>query len=203
MKLDCSFDSEADSDAETEIEIIEKPEQPIENINIIKLIFKSLTTILDNNKNMPNYKNILVKQSKMCFSSKTLPDISLYEYLIRIQKYSLVEKSTLILALIYIDRLCKIGKIILTDYNIHKILFSALILAIKYNEDKFCENEYYSQIAGIKMTELKNIEYNFLSLCNFNVFVDEETFEKYSRNLHNSNDDNEDELNSKLMGLYI
>ena len=38
---------------------------------------------------------------------------------------------------------------------------------------------------------------------NFNVFVDEETFEKYSRNLHNSNDDNEDELNSKLMGLYI
>ena len=203
MKLDCSFDSEADSDAETEIEIIEKPEQPIENINIIKLIFKSLTTILDNNKNMPNYKNILVKQSKMCFSSKTLPDISLYEYLIRIQKYSLVEKSTLILALIYIDRLCKIGKIILTDYNIHRILFSALILAIKYNEDKFCENEYYSQIAGIKMTELKNIEYNFLSLCNFNVFVDEETFEKYSRNLHNSNDDNEDELNSKLVGLYI
>lgn len=203
MKLDCSFDSEADSDAETEIEIIEKPEQPIENINIIKLIFKSLTTILDNNKNMPNYKNILVKQSKMCFSSKTLPDISLYEYLIRIQKYSLVEKSTLILALIYIDRLCKIGKIILTDYNIHRILFSALILAIKYNEDKFFENEYYSQIARIKMTELKNIEYNFLSLCNFNVFVDEETFEKYSRNLHNSNDDNEDELNSKLMGLYI
>lgn len=203
MKLDCSFDSEADSDAETEIEIIEKPEQPIENINIIKLIFKSLTTILDNNKNMPNYKNILVKQSKMCFSSKTLPDISLYEYLIRIQKYSLVEKSTLILALIYIDRLCKIGKIILTDYNIHRILFSALILAIKYNEDKFFENEYYSQIAGIKMTELKNIEYNFLSLCNFNVFVDEETLKKYSRNLHNSNDDNEDELNSKLMGLYI
>ena len=203
MKLDCSFDSEAHSDAETEIEIVEKPEQPIENINIIKSIFNLLSTILDNNKNLPNYKYILVKQSKMCFSSKSLPDISLYEYLIRIQKYSQIEKSTLILALIYIDRLCKIGKIILTDYNIHRILFSALILAIKYNEDKFFENEYYSQIAGIKMTELKNIEYNFLSLCNFNVFVDEETFEKYSRNLHNSNDDNEDELNSKLMGLYI
>jgi len=203
MKLDCSFDSEADSDAETEIEIIEKPEQPIENINIIKSIFKSLTKILDNNKNLPNYKKILVKQSKMCFSSKSLPEISLYEYLIRIQKYSLVEKNTLILALIYIDRLCKIGKIILTNYNIYRILFSALILAIKYNEDKYFDNEYYSQIAGIKMDELKNIEYNFLSLCDFNVFVDEETFEKYSRNLHNSNDDNKDELNSKIMGLYI
>ena len=203
MKLDCSFDSEADSDAETEIEIIEKPEQPIENINIIKSIFKSLTKILDNNKNLPNYKKILVKQSKMCFSSKSLPEISLYEYLIRIQKYSLVEKNTLILALIYIDRLCKIGKILLTNYNIYRILFSALILAIKYNEDKYFDNEYYSQIAGIKMEELKNIEYNFLSLCDFNVFVDEETFEKYSRNLHNSNDDNKDELNSKIMGLYI
>ena len=192
-----------DYNAETEIEIIEKPEQPIENINIIKSIFKSLTKILDNNKNLPNYKKILVKQSKMCFSSKSLPEISLYEYLIRIQKYSLVEKNTLILALIYIDRLCKIGKILLTNYNIYRILFSALILAIKYNEDKYFDNEYYSQIAGIKMDELKNIEYNFLSLCDFNVFVDEETFEKYSRNLHNLNDDNEDELNSKIMGLYV
>ena len=42
-----------------------------------------------------------------------------------------------------------------------------------------------------------------MSLCDFNVFVDEETFEKYSRNLHNLNDDNEDELNSKIMGLYV
>ena len=91
----------------------------------------------------------------------------------------------------------------MTNYNIYRILFSALILAIKYNEDKYFDNEYYSQIAGIKMEELKNIEYNFLSLCDFNVFVDEETFEKYSRNLHNSNDDNKDELNSKIMGLYI
>ena len=200
MKLDCSFDSEADSDAETEIEIVEKPEQPIENINIIKSIFNLLSTILDNNKNLPNYKYILVKQSKMCFSSKSLPDISLYEYLIRIQKYSQIEKSTLILALIYIDRLCKIGKIILTNYNIHRILFSALILAIKYNEDKFFDNEFYSQIAGIKMAELKSIEYNFLYLCNFNMFVDEETFDKYNRNLPNPK---ENELNSKIMGLYI
>ena len=200
MKLDCSFDSEADSDAETEIEIVEKPEQPIENINIIKSIFNLLSTILDNNKNLPNYKYILVKQSKMCFSSKSLPDISLYEYLIRIQKYSQIEKSTLIFALIYIDRLCKIGKIILTDYNIHRILFSALILAIKYNEDKFFDNDFYSQIAGIKMAELKIFEYNFLYLCNFNMFVDEETFDKYNRNLPNPK---ENELNSKIMGLYI
>ena len=91
MKItDCSFDSEAecyDSDSETIVTIIEKPESHIKNFNIINSINKTLSKIIEANKNLPNYTDILKKQSKACFTSKSVPDLSLFDYLIRIQKY--------------------------------------------------------------------------------------------------------------------
>ena len=203
MKTDCSFDSEAesfDSDSEFEIEIIEKPEDQIENINIIKSICNTLSTIIEENKKLPNYKEILKKQSHICFNSNSLPNITLYEYIIRIQKYSFIEKSTLILSLIYIDRFCKLGKIMLTYYNIHRIIFAALLLAIKYNEDRFFENEYYSKIAGIQNDELKNIEYNFFCIFDFNMYVSDEIFDKYNKYLNNID---ENELDKPIKTLFL
>ena len=203
MKTGCSFDSEAesfDSDSEFEIEIIEKPENQIENINIIKSICNTLSTIIEENKKLPNYKEILKKQSHICFNSNSLPNITLYEYIIRIQKYSFIEKSTLVLSLIYIDRFCKLGKIMLTYYNIHRIIFASLLLAIKYNEDRFFENEYYSKIAGIQNDELKNIEYNFFCICDFNMYVSDEIFDKYNKYLNNID---ENELDKPIKTLFL
>lgn len=182
MKTDCSFDSEAesfDSDSEIEIKIIEKPENQIENTNTIKSICNILSTIIEENKKLPNYKDILKKQSPILFNSNLYLNISLYDYIIRIQKYSFIEKSTVVLALTYIDRFCKLGKIMLTYYNIHRIIFIAVLIAIKYNEDKFFQNDYYAKIAGIPIDELKKLEYTFFCMCDFNMYISDETFEKY------------------------
>lgn len=150
MKTDSSFDSEAeslDSESETINIVEEEPKQHIENMPIIKSIFIILSTILEQNKKLPNYKETLKKQSNICFNSYSIPDISLYEYLIRIQKYSLIEKNTFISALVYIDRFCKKSNIMLTYYNIHRIIFAAVLISIKFNEDGFFDYEYYSRIA--------------------------------------------------------
>ena len=186
MSNDDSFNSELSSDSDKEIknnEICEKI--IIENSEILKPINNSLTTVLEENKKLTNYKEIIVRQANMCFSAYSIPNISLYEYLIRIQKYTLIEKNTLIISIIYVDRLCKLGKITLTYYNIHRILFAAILIAIKYNEDEYYDNKYYAEIAGIKAAELKIIEYNFFSLCNFNLFVSDDIFMNYSQYLNN------------------
>ena len=104
----------------------------------------------------------------------------------RIQTYGGMENSTLILSLIYIDRLCE-KNITLTKYNIHRILFAAILIAVKYNEDSFYENSYYAQIAGIKNKELKVIEYTFLEMINFDAYVDEYTYNLYKDSLYNFN----------------
>lgn len=207
MKPDCSFDSEAeslDTESETIYTFEEKPRQHIENMPLIKSIFIILSTILESNKKLPYYKETLKKQNKSCFNSYPIPDISLYEYLVRIQKYSLIEKNTLISALIYIDRFCKKSNIILTYYNIYKIIIAAVIISIKFNEDKIFDYEYYGRIARIKISEIKIIEYNFYCMCDFNIFITEDTFEKYSSCLNNTYEkhhENKSNSNSKIIDL--
>ena len=125
-------------------------------------------------------KQILLNQKKMCFNEKTIPTILIYDYLKRIQEYSFIERNTLIVSLIYIDRLCILGQITLTHYNIHRILFDAILISIKYNEDIFYGNNYYSEIAGVKIKGLNSIEYNFILLCNYQMFVSDETFKQYN-----------------------
>ena len=197
MSDNSSFDSEALSDDSKEDEETksqtEKEKQEgcnnspenvlIKNKKLIKAISNTLYTILEKNKRLKNYKEVIKKQSKMYFSAYTIPNISLNEYLIRIQSYSDIEKSTLILALILIDKMCKKSEILLTPYNIHRILFSSVLISIKYNEDNYFDNTFYSQIAGVKTDELQMLEYTFLEYNNFNVFVYDYEFERYENYL--------------------
>jgi hypothetical protein len=58
------------------------------------------------------------------------------------------------------------------------------LLAIKYNEDDYYSNKYYAKVGGINLDELNSLEYNFLILLDFDVFIDEETYEKYKEKLN-------------------
>ena len=59
-----------------------------------------------------------------------------------------------------------------------------MLLAIKYNEDDYYSNKYYAKVGGINLDELNSLEYNFLILLDFDVFIDEETYEKYKEQLN-------------------
>ena len=198
MSNNSSFDSEAPSEDDSKEEddtksLTEKDKEKIksglqqneevQNMNLINAISKTLTTILENNKKLKNYRDILKKQSMMYFSANSNPNITIKDYLIRIQNYSGIEKSTLILSMILIDHMCKKSNIVLTIYNIHRILFSSVLISIKYNEDSYYDNTFYAQIAGIKPNELKLLEYKFLELNDFNVYVKDTEYEQYEKYL--------------------
>ena len=103
--------------------------------------------------------------------------ISLYEYLIRIISYSNCEENTLISALIYIDRIAKIKNI--TKLNVYKLIFTSILISLKYNEDGIYDNVYYSQIAGVSVQELFQMEYEYVLLLNFNFNISEFIFNQY------------------------
>ena len=189
-----SFESECSSNCDEEEEIKSKKklkkdssQSNLPGDKLIKAISITLTSILDQNKNLENYKEIIKNQSNSVFSSNFIPNISIHDYLKRIKTYSNVEKSTLIISLIYIDRLCNKAKVTLTYYNIHRILFSAVLMSIKYNEDCYYDNKYYSQIAGVKLKELKVLEYNFIKMLNCELYVNRELYDKYQIYLDNFN----------------
>ena len=194
MSKNDSFESECSSNCDEEIEIKSKKkikkESSQSNLSVdklIKAISVTLTSILDQNKNLENYKEIIQNQSTSVFSANFVPNISIHDYLERIKTYSKAEKSTLIISLIYIDRLCNKAKVTLTYYNIHRILFSAVLMSIKYNEDCYYDNKYYSQIAGVKLKELKVLEYNFIKMLNCELYVSRDLYDKYKIYLDNFN----------------
>lgn len=184
---DCDEDEIISKDNSTKKEELKENNDPtkLPNYKLIKAIAKTLDSILENNKKKSNYKEIVKKQGKMAFSANLIPGISIEDYLLRIQTYANVEESTLIICLIFIDKLCHTADVTLTHYNIHRILFIAVLLSIKYNEDSFFDNQYYSEIAGVKVKELKLLEYTFVSMVDFNLFVSDEIYEKYKNYLDN------------------
>jgi hypothetical protein len=132
-------------------------------------------------------KTNFLKESEKIFYHPKVPEISIYDYLYRIKKYSSIEDSTLIISLIYIDRVCKNKGIVLTKYNIYRILFSAIFTALKFNEDIFYKTSFYAKIGGISIKELINLENAFIKLIDFKLFVSEEIFQTYSGYLKSNN----------------
>ena len=187
-----SFDSEnyfSDNESETKARSSnidnEEGDKEIRNMNLIKAISQVLETIIEDNKHLIKYGEIIKKQNKSVFSSIKIINISIEEYLTRIQTYANIERNTLIVSLIFIDRLCKNSGITLTYYNIHRIIFTSILVSIKYNEDQLYDNKYYSEIAGLRLKELNSLEYNFLQMIHFFLFVNDETFKKYKLYLDN------------------
>jgi hypothetical protein len=146
----------------------------------------SLLNLITSNKLKKNYKEILKKQKSMLFSLKQLPKISVGDFIYRIVYYAKIEDATLISGLIYLDRFCKKKKIILTEYNIHRLLFISILVAIKFLEDKYFTNIFYSKICGIKIEILNKMEYEFVCGLNFEMYIEKDFFYKYQDLLLNS-----------------
>ena len=163
-----------------------------DNNIFLKKMSDLLTDICDESK---KETNLFYKPLK-CFYSN-IPYISIKDYLEHIYKYSKINSSTIVLILIYIDRICNVTKCKLSYYIIHKLILGAMILAIKYNEDVFCSLKFYAKLGGITLNELRNLEVNFISLINFNLFVSDELFSKYNDYLLSSDNDDDDESDNR------
>ena len=176
-KVNSSFDSEI-SNSSIEISEFELEDQQEKNYNKIINIYSYIL-----NKCIEitplNYKDDSI------FHNSKIPKIVITEYLNRIIEYSNVEENTLICSLIYIEEIRK--KIKLTNFNIHKILFTAIITAIKFNEDKIFNNNFYSLIGGISKEKLLELEYHFLILMDFKLYINENKFKTYKQVLEDVN----------------
>ena len=186
MNYDILFDSPTTSSSD--IETI-----PQKDNSLQLSISLAIEQLLSENRKQKYYASKIREQSKMIFSSNSIPKISILEYLNRIVNYTKIEDSTLITAIIYLDLVGQ-NEIYLTDYNIHTLLLICILIAIKMNEDSIYSNDYYAQVAGISLKKLNKIEHEFLNMNKFKLFVDKDLFDKYQQYLSNFY------LNTKMYG---
>ena len=176
--------------------INDKSFTPSLNINIINKnieikIIENMTDLLchicDENTNKYNNENNN-KLTKPFLSIN--PSISIKDYLERLYKYTKINASTIVMILIYIDRFCNINKCKLTYPIIHKLILSSMVVAVKFNEDEYFPMKFYAKLGGISLIELNFLEFYFISLINFNLFIKKELYDKY--NDYISSADNEE-----------
>ena len=169
--------------------VYEKIVEEKSSSGLLKVISEVLTVFCEQSKFNKDENLFLVKS----FTTKKRPNISIYEFLKRLYKYSKVSENILILVLIYIDRLCRNRKICLNYFNIHKLIIASFVTAIKFNSDEYYSLGIYAKLGGISQKEIVSLEYEFIALLDFKLFVEEKLFYKYNNNLRNAEiDDDED-----------
>ena len=66
-------------------------------------------------------------------------------------------------------------------------------MAIKFHEDEYYSMNYYSKLGGISKKEAINLEYEFMNLIDFKLFVNQQLYDKYYNYLSNLKEDDDDE----------
>ena len=160
----------------SEQHIIQKPNALSPAVVFAQILLHILS---ENKKSNDYYKKISLNQDGH-FTFKVQPSIPLFVYLQRILKYVRIEFSTLIIAMIYIDRICR-EKVFLNEFNIHRIMLISIYMAYIYNEDCVFNNEYLALVSGLSKSEMMTLQEDFLDLIEFNLFVSDEVFEQYKK----------------------
>ena len=102
-----------------------------------------------------------------------LPSVDLQIYLKRWAKYTRSASECFTLAAIYIKR---VG-ILLTPCSVHRVAFTALMLASKYVDDFYYTNSYYNVVGGVSLKSANAMEKLFLTLIHWDLYVSEDEYQ--------------------------
>ena len=89
-----------------------------------------------------------------------------------------------VLALIYIDRLITKRRIVLDQLNVHRLLVTSVMLAAKFFDDHYLDNQHYAAVGGVPKAEMNVLELEFLFLLEFNLHVTRADYDMYRTALH-------------------
>ena len=150
----------------------------------LKIIAELLNGICQENKSNTEENMILLKS----FISKKIPSVSIFDYIERLSKYGRANEEICIFILIYLDKICAMHRINLNYYIIHKLILASFVCSVKFHEDEYYSIGFYAKLGGVSKKDAINLEYEFISLMDFKLFVNQELYNKYCNNLINLED---------------
>lgn len=119
------------------------------------------------------------------FDDRRKKEVKISLYLHHLFKYSRYSEECFILALILLDKaVAKTPCLVLDKLNIHRLIAVALILAYKILEDSGFNTQHFGKVSHIPVTEVKSLEKQFLEYLNYELFVNADSFKRYSDKLH-------------------
>ncbi|PXF40786.1 Cyclin-U4-1 [Gracilariopsis chorda] len=111
------------------------------------------------------------------FYCPTKQTFSLSFYCRRLLQYNRCSKPCVALALVYLFRVQSNEYLQVNDYNVHRLLCTALMLATKWHDDVSYDNSHYAAVGGIASTKEMNVlELHMLRVLDHALFVNSHTY---------------------------
>lgn len=118
------------------------------------------------------------------FHAVRAPALRIQDYLLRISSYFQCSHESLVLSLIYIDRIVRMHpEFQISNLNVHRLLCTSVTVAAKFFDDVYYSNAYYAKVGGVRTQELNALEALFLQLIDWRLHVAPEEYEQYLRHV--------------------
>ncbi|KAF9121742.1 hypothetical protein BGW39_010292 [Mortierella sp. 14UC] len=75
------------------------------------------------------------------------------------------------------------SKLIINSFNIHRLLITSILVACKFSSDVFYPNVRYARVGGLPLSELNQLELEFLFLSQFELNTTESELQAYGNKL--------------------
>lgn len=184
-EINASFEEDEDEDAEVAMEANTYIEMN-HGLNETKLIQVLSNEVEDHcvkNENIRFEPYNVVPELRIFFSQYKQP-FQMAFYVERLVQYANCSQAAFISALIYLDRVCaRSSALALTEMNCHRLLSTALVLAIKYLDDEVYSNAYYARVSGLTTNELNVLETSMLSLLDWRMSINPALYRQYEHSL--------------------
>lgn len=119
------------------------------------------------------------------FHSTCTPPVSIHDYLMRIAKYFQCSSECFVLCLVYIDRIVKLHpEFTICKLNIHRLLVTSIVLAVKFFDDIYYSNAYYAKVGGVRTKEVNALEAQFLQMIDWQLHVTPEEYSQYRNHVY-------------------
>lgn len=65
-------------------------------------------------------------------------------------------------------------------HNVHRLILTSILVAVKFFDDKYYSNAFFSKVGGVSSKELNRLEISFLSGIQFHLFVGINVYRQYN-----------------------
>lgn len=113
------------------------------------------------------------------------PSISVHDYLERLMTYSGCSSSCFVLALVYLDRLIQNSPgLFVSTFNVHRLLIASGVVAAKFVEDAYYDNNHWARMGGIGLPEMNALETELLLTLGFELYVAPDVYRQYEHEIY-------------------
>lgn len=142
-------------------------------------LIKSISSLIDDIIKKNISRKVKSKKTIFYCRNSKIQEISVFSYIYYIYIYLNLDFSTILLALISLQRFLNFTKDYLSKNNFYKLFITSCFINSKHNEDLSYKCEFYAMIGKINSSELISLEREFFKKLDYKLYVNEEVYQRY------------------------